>query len=69
MAKSLNLVFKNEEGKTVRFSIPEPQEPVDVAEVNAVMDLLIEKEVFTIPLTEKVSARLTENTYSDIALF
>ncbi len=69
MAKSLELIFKNEQGKTVRFSIPEPKEPTDPATVNATMDLMIAKNVFVEALTEKVAARITESSQSEIVLF
>lgn len=69
MAKSLDMIFKNAEGKLVRVSIPEPKEPVDSGEVNAAMDLLIEKNIFTVALTEKVAARVAESTHSEITLF
>lgn len=69
VAKSLDMIFKNEEGKTVRVSIPDPQEPVNPAQVVAAMDVMIEKNIFELALTEKVSARLTESTQSEIDLF
>ncbi len=68
MAKSLDMIFKNEEGKTVRVSIPDPQEPVNPAQVVAAMDLMIDKDIFEQALTEKVSARLSESTQSEIDL-
>lgn len=69
MAKSLELVFKNENGKTVRVSIPEPKEPVDPVAVNAAMDLMIANGFFKEALTEKVAARITESSQSEINLF
>jgi hypothetical protein len=68
MAKALELLFKNGEGKSVRFSIPEPVVPVDSLQVNAAMDLLMAKNIFTDELAEKVGARMVERTASDIAL-
>lgn len=69
MAKTLDMVFKTDEGKTVRISIPDPKEPVDPAQVNAVMDLLIAKNIFVTPLVEKVAARLMESNKTEIVLF
>lgn len=69
MAKSLDLIFKNQEGKTVRISIADPKEPVDPAAVNAAMDLIIAKDVFVGTLTEKVGARISESSRTDIDLF
>jgi hypothetical protein len=68
MAKTLELIFKNGEGKTARFSVPEPVEPVDPSAVNAAMDLMIAKNIFVGGLTEKVGARVIDNTVTEIAL-
>lgn len=66
--KNLELIFKNGEGKTVRFSIPDPKEPLDAAEIQAVMDLMIAKNIFEGGLMEKVGARTVENLVTEIPL-
>lgn len=68
MAKALELLFKNGEGKSVRISIPDPITPVDAGQVNAAMDLLMEKDIFIGDLAEKAGARIVENTVNDILL-
>lgn len=68
MAKTLDLVFKTDDGKTMRISIPDPKEPIDPAQVNAVMDLMIDKNIFVAPLVEKVAAHLTESNKTEIVL-
>lgn len=39
--KKLELFFENEEGKTVKFSLDKPIEPVNSATVNAAMDEIV----------------------------
>ncbi|MEI5906713.1 DUF2922 domain-containing protein [Bacillus spongiae] len=46
MAKSLELHFLSEEGKTVRLSLDDPIEPVDELAVKQVMDTIIANNVF-----------------------
>ncbi len=46
MEKTLQLVFVNEEGRNVTFSLTDPAEPVDAQEVENVMDLIIAKNIF-----------------------
>ncbi|EDL65975.1 DUF2922 domain-containing protein [Bacillus sp. SG-1] len=46
MAKTLELQFTTQLGKTARLSIDEPIEPVDPANVKMVMDTLIATNVF-----------------------
>lgn len=46
MAKTLELQFRTQLGKTARVSIDEPVEPVDTVQVKQVMDTLIATNVF-----------------------
>ncbi|GAB7387943.1 hypothetical protein BSNK01_17800 [Bacillaceae bacterium] len=69
--KTLELLFKNAAGRTVRFSVPYPQEPVDPAAVSSVMDLFIAKNIFDSTggdLVAKAGAQLVERNVTDITL-
>ena len=46
MNKTLQLVFSTEEGRTVSMTLADPVEPVDVQDVEGVMDLIIGKDIF-----------------------
>jgi len=66
---TLQMVFRNEEGRIVTVSLPDPIEPLDSMEVQQVMEDIIEKDVFTSPggnLTEVVAARLVARQVTDI---
>ena len=45
MAKTLELQFLNEEGKTVRLSIDEPKSTLTSEEVSQAMDVIISSDV------------------------
>ncbi|RFU63516.1 DUF2922 domain-containing protein [Peribacillus glennii] len=47
MAKTLELLFVTEEGKTSSISIEDPIEPVDINAVKQAMDTIIAANVFT----------------------
>lgn len=69
--KKIELFFENEDGKTVKYNLDKPVEPVDPATVNDVMDEIIEQNVFTSnggDLVAKKSARIVENIIEDIDL-
>ena len=44
--KRLELLFENEAGRVVRYSLDYPIEPVDTEAVNAVMDEIIAQNIF-----------------------
>lgn len=46
MAKVLELLFTNQEGKTAKISIDNPKEPVDLVQVKAAMTAIISANVF-----------------------
>ncbi|MFC4619666.1 DUF2922 domain-containing protein [Camelliibacillus cellulosilyticus] len=71
MAKTIELLFENAAGKTVRYSLDNPVDPYDVAAVNAAMDAIIEQNAFTSSggdLVKKKGARLVEHNVTDIQL-
>lgn len=69
--KKLELIFENEDGKNVTFSLDEPVEPAEVEEIHAAMDEVIEQDVFNSSggrIVKKKSARIVERTVTDIEL-
>ena len=71
MAKTLEMQFKNEDGKTATISIENPIEPVDAAAVSAAMDLIISTNAFFTPggaIVEKKGARVVERNVETVEL-
>ena len=69
--KKLELFFENEDGKTVKFSLDKPIEPVNTETVNAAMDEIIAQNAFQSTggdIVAKKSARLVENIIEEIEL-
>lgn len=66
--KNLELTFRTGDGKMMRLAIPDPKEPIDVAQIHSVMDLLIAKNIFVGGLMEKVGARTVETIETEIPL-
>lgn len=69
--KKIELFFENEEGKTVKYTLDKPVEPVDTENVNAAMDEIITQDAFESKgghLVKKKSARIVENIIEDIEL-
>jgi len=46
MAKSLEMTFQNAAGKNARISVADPRDDVDAAEVQAVMDTILARNIF-----------------------
>ena len=59
---SLVLTFKLQNGKSFRLSIPEPRQNLTSQEVDNLMQLIIQRNIFDTPspIAEKVSARLID---------
>lgn len=69
--KILELFFENDEGKTVKYTLEQPVEPVDTEEVEAAMDEIIAQNAFTSSggdIVMKKSARVVETTIEDIEI-
>ena len=69
--KKIELFFENEEGKTVKYSLDKPVEPVNPTTINAAMDEIIAQNAFESTggeLVAKKSARLVENIIEEIDL-
>ncbi len=72
MEKTLQLTFRNEEGRLFNLQLASPREDLTEADIAAVMDELIAKDIFQSSggsLTEKVRARLVSREIEDIADF
>lgn len=69
--RQLQLRFRNVAGRIVTFTLDEPKEPVNVADVNEAMDEIIQENVFTSTggdLVSKHSARIVERTVDEIEI-
>lgn len=71
MANQQKLVFsfKNQEGRTVSFSLDNPRADLTGAEVETVMDLILAKNIFQSSgglLVSKHDARLVDTTITDL---
>lgn len=67
--KKIELFFENEDGKTVKFSLNKPVEPIDPEVVKAAMDDIIAQNAFHSSggdLVAKKSARIVENIIEEI---
>lgn len=69
--KKLELLFENEDGKTVTYSLDKPIEPVDTVSIRSAMDAVIAGNVFHSSggnLIAPKGARLVERNVEDIEL-
>lgn len=72
MDKTLQLIFRNEEGSLFTLSLGFPREDLTEQEVSAVMDLVISSDIFESSggkLVSKVRARVVERGVQEIAAF
>lgn len=61
MAKTLAMVFRNESGKLVTLNVAEPRDNLTTAEVQAVMQDIVTKNIFSSKggsLVQSVDAKL-----------
>lgn len=71
MEKKIELLFENEEGKTVTISLDAPAEPVNPFAVNNAMDTIISQNIFTSSggnLVKKRGARIVGRSVQTIEL-
>lgn len=69
--KRIELFFENMDGKTVKYTLDHPVEPVDASSVKAAMEEILEQNAFTSnggDLTTIKSARIVENMVEEIDL-
>jgi len=69
--KRLELIFENEDGKSVTYTLDNPVEPADSVAVNEAMDEIIAQDVFFSnggDIVAKKAARIVERTVTDIEI-
>jgi hypothetical protein len=67
--QTLRLVFKNQSGKNVTFSLDNPRDDVTAAEIEAAMDLVIARNIFSSSggdLVSKQDIRIIDSTTNDL---
>ncbi len=67
--KTLRMVFRNEAGKNVTISMDNPKNDVTTAEIEAAMDLVIARNIFTSSggdLVSKQDIRIIDTTTNDL---
>ena len=72
MEQTLRLIFRNTEGRNVTLSVTNPQDPLNSADVNAAMDLIISSEIIQTSggsNAEKVRAELVSREVNTILEF
>jgi len=65
----LRMVFLNEANKQINLSVNNPKDAITAAEVQAVMDSIIAKNIFASTggdLVSKVSARIIDTTTNEL---
>lgn len=68
MSKSLDLLFANTEGKTVRINVDEPKDSLTAEQIGQAMETIIQSNVFTSSggsLVSKKGARIIEQTVTE----
>ncbi len=69
--KRLELIFENQVGKNVTYSLDSPVEPADPVAVSAAMDTIIEENIFATSggdVVKKKGARIVDRQVTDIEL-
>jgi len=67
--KTLRMVFRNQEGKNVTISLDNPRENLTAAEIEAAMDMVIARNIFTSSggdLVTKQDIKVISNTTNDL---
>ena len=71
MKRDLEMFFLTNLNKKVKIIVPEPKANLTSAQINDVMDLIMEKAVFGFPqgqLASKINARIVESNITKIEL-
>lgn len=70
MSVKLELIFRNQEGKTSKVEVDNPSLPIDAEAIANAMDEIIAADTFSYGkgLVAKVGARLVERTVEDIEI-
>ncbi|NLM51563.1 MAG: DUF2922 domain-containing protein [Firmicutes bacterium] len=72
METTLQLIFKNEDGRQFSLTVPRPRPDLTEADVTAVMDLILDKNIFVSTggaLVEKVAARVISRDTVELATY
>jgi hypothetical protein len=72
LEKTLRLIFRNVEGRSVTISVKDPEDTIEAEDVEDAMDQIMEANVFTSSggdLTQKVRAEVVGRTVDLIAEF
>ena len=70
MVKTLEMVFRNESGKSVTMSLLEPKDALTLTEVNTVMQNIISKNIFSTTsgdLVQVIEARIRSTDMAVLA--
>lgn len=68
-ARTLRMVFRNQAGRNVTISLDNPRSDLTAAEVEAAMDLVIARNIFTSSggdLVSKQDIRIIDSTTNDL---
>lgn len=71
MKRELEMIFLTDSNKKVKVIVPEPRQDVTAAEINAVMDLVLQTQIFGFSqgkAISKVEARVVETSVQEIAV-
>ncbi len=69
IAKTLRMVFRNQAGRNVTISLDNPREDLTATEIEAAMDLVIARDIFTSSggdLVSKQDVKIIESTTNDL---
>ncbi|TCL38818.1 DUF2922 family protein [Anaerospora hongkongensis] len=70
LTRTLEMVFQNQVGKSVTVSVKEPKDGLTLAEVQAVMDTIIAKNIFATTggdLVSTVEAQIRQTAITELA--
>ena len=71
ISKTLQLIFQNAAGSRTTFSVPDPLDTLAAADVRAVMDIIMAKNIFSVngaDLTGIVAARVVTRETTELAV-
>lgn len=69
--KTLEMIFATSDGGTMRITVSNPKIPIDPAQVTAVMDLVVPKQLFATMsgrIIGKKSARVVDQTATPVSI-
>lgn len=69
--KKLQLIFENEDGKNVTYSLDDPIEPAEVDEIKAAMNEMITQNIVSTSggnIVKIKGARIVDRTVTDLEL-